>query len=110
MTAPPFTLTGPPPTRVTGPPFSPTPFVLSPSSSPGSPFFVSPTSHQVPGYIQEVAPVLLQGGAGQHQHVLQGGGEGEDHIGLPVHDQQDGADPEPHVVAPALLDVPRRGA
>ena len=64
---------------------------------------------QVPGYIQEVAPVLLQDGAGQQQHVVQGGGE-DDHIGLPVHDQQDGADPDPHVVAPALLDVPRSGA
>ena len=72
VTTPPLTPTGPPPARVTGPPFSPTPFILSPSSSPGSAFLVSP--QQVQSDIQEVASVLLQGGAGQQQHVLQGEG------------------------------------
>ena len=113
----PSTPTGPPPARVTGPPFSPKPFILSPSSSPGSAFSVSPTSQQVPGVIQEVAPVLQQGGAGHQQHVLQGGGDREDeeHNGLPafpaqeeVYDQQDGADPQ--VVAPVLLDVHTGGS
>ena len=46
----------------------------------------SPTSQQVPGVIQEVAPVLQQGGAGHQQHVVQDGGDSEDeeHNGLPA--------------------------
>ena len=101
VTVSPLTPTGPPPARVTGPPFSPRPFILSPSSSPGSAFSDSPTSQQVPGDIQEVAPVLQQGGASHQHQVLQGGGVGDEEE---LYDQQDGADPQ--VVAPALLDVP----
>ena len=38
LTAFPTAPTGPPPARVSGPPFSQKPFILSPSSSPGSAF------------------------------------------------------------------------
>ena len=97
----PTTPSGPPSARVTGPPFTPRPFILSPSSSPISAFSVQ-------GESQEVDPVLQQGGSGQQQ---QAGGahdyeeeENDEDVDEDVH--QDGAGPQ--VAAPALPneDVP----
>ena len=74
------TPTGPPPARVTGPPFAPIPFNLSLNLSPGPAFPPTPPFHQlVQDDNQEAAPAqqggadriqpaapVLEDGAGQH--------------------------------------------